>query len=325
MKKALLNLATAATLSLVGIPIATAGEVNLYTSNSEDSVAMVLDKVREEAPDITINVIAGSSGTLLRRIEAEKNANVADLFWSSGFSTLAEFADLFVKYDSPQVDNLLPALRAEDDPWTGTNTHVMVLMINEDVIEGDVPQSWEDILNESWKGKVTMADPANSSSAYAQLYGIYTLYGEEGVRKLAGVVELQGSTSGAYSSVAQGEYAVGMTMEYAAQRYVAGGQEEIELVYPSDGTFLSPEGLALIENAPHPEDAKRVYDLLLSHDIQAGLVGLTFRRPSRADLDDALKSSGLPLMNNINIVDIDQGKAASDREMLLNLWTEARD
>ncbi|MCW2307662.1 extracellular solute-binding protein [Rhodobium gokarnense] len=324
MRKALQHLVVATAIALAGTAAATAGEVNLYTSNSEDSVAMVLDKVREEAPDITINVIAGSSGTLLRRIEAEKANNVADLFWSSGFSTLAEFSDLFEKYDSPQVDNLLPALQAKDDLWTGTNTHVMVLMINEDVLEGAAPETWQDIMNESWKGKVTMADPANSSSAYAQLYGIYTLYGEEGVRKLADVVSLQGSTSGAYRSVAQGEFAVGMTMEYAAQRYVAGGQNEIRLVYPSDGTFLSPEGLTLIKNAPHPDDARRVYDLLLSKDLQAGLVGLTFRRPSRADLDEALQSSGLPLMNDIRIIDIDQGKAAAERDMLLDLWTKAR-
>ncbi|MCP1200021.1 extracellular solute-binding protein [Notoacmeibacter sp. MSK16QG-6] len=323
MKNLLIGLTAATALTLTG-GIASAGEVNLYTSNSEDSVAMVLDKVREEAPDITLNVIAGSSGTLLRRIEAEKDNNVADLFWSSGFSTLAEFSELFEKYDSPEVDNLLPALQAKDDSWTGTNTHVMVLMVNEDIVGGEVPETWEDIMEESWKGKVTMADPANSSSAYAQLYGIYKLYGEKGVQKLAKVVELQGSTSGAYSTVAQGEFAVGMTMEYAAQRYVAGGQKEIKLVYPSDGTFLSPEGLALIKNAPHPDDAKRVYDLLLSQDMQAGLVGLTFRRPSRADLDEALQSSGLPLMKDIKIIDIDQSQAAADREMLLELWAKSR-
>lgn len=322
MKTTLLSLAAAATIALSGV--ATAGEVNLYTSNSEDSVAMALDVIREKTPDITVNVIAGSSGSLLRRIEAEKESTVADLFWSSGFSTLAEFSNLFEKYDSPEVENLLPALQAKDNPWTGTNTHVMVLMVNKDVLEGEAPKSWQEIMGDSWKSKITMADPANSSSAYAQLYGIYSLYGEEGVRKLASIVELQGDTSGAYKAVAQGEYPVGLTMEYAAQRYVAGGQKEISVVYPTDGTFLSPEGLALIANGPNPEDAKRVYDLLLSHDMQEGLVGLTYRRPSRADLDEALKSSGLPVMNEIKIIDVDQDKAGSDRELLLELWAQAR-
>lgn len=56
--------------------------------------------------------------------------------------------------------------------------------------------------------------------------------------------------------------------------------------------------------------------------MQQGLVGLTFRRPSRADLDDALKSSGLPVMKEIKIIDVDEDKAGSDREMLLQLWTK---
>jgi iron(III) transport system substrate-binding protein len=327
MKTTLSNLTIAATfvLSSMGLTnAALAGEVNLYTSNSEDSVALALDIIREKAPDIKVNVIAGSSGSLLRRIEAEKDATAADLFWSSGFSTLAEFSSLLENYDSPEVENLLPPLQAKESPWAGTNTHVMVLMVNNDVLDRDPPGSWQDIMDVSWKGKVTMADPANSSSAYAQLFGIYQLYGEEGVRKLADTVELQGETSGAYRAVAQGEFPVGLTMEYAAQRYVAGGQEEIGVIYPSDGTFLSPEGIALIKGGPNPEDAKRVYDLFLSQDMQAGLVALTFRRPSRADLDDALKSSGLPVLKEIKIIDVDEDKAAAEREMLLKLWAEAR-
>ncbi|GLT11223.1 extracellular solute-binding protein [Sulfitobacter porphyrae] len=316
--------AVSAALSVCVSTSAQAGEVNLYTSNSEDAVALVLDALAEQAPDIKVNVIGGGSGSLLRRIDAEKSAPAADLFWSSGFSTLAGFSQLFDQYESPEVDNLLPALQAREEAWTGTNTHVMVLMVNADVLDSDTPSSWEDLMDPAWKGKVTIADPANSSSAYAQLYGIYKLYGEDGVRALADVVEVQGSTSGVYKAVAQGEYPVGMTMEYAAQRYVAGGQDEVSLIYPSDGTFLSPEGMALIKDGRNPEDAKRVYDLLLSKDLQQQLFALTFRRPSRGDLDEAIAASGLPLMKDLKIIDVDQAVAGDERERLLELWSEAR-
>lgn len=322
MKRLLQSVLISAILSSTSA--AMAGEVNLYTSNTEDSVTTAVDLIREKAPDIKVNIIAGSSGALLRRIEAEKGAPGADLFWSSGFSTLEEFKALFTKYNSPEVDHLTPSLRATESPWVGTNTHVMVLMINKDVLEDDTPTSWQDVMKPEWKGKVTMADPANSSSAYAQLYGVYSLYGEEGVRKLAANVELQGETSGAYKAVAQGEYPVGLTMEYAAQRYVVGGQRAIQVVYPKDGTFLSPEGLALIANGPNPEDAKKVYDLFLSQEMQAALVKVTLRRPSRDDVDDALKASGLPTMSEIKVIDVDQNKAGTERDKILKLWSEAR-
>ncbi|MBD9538928.1 extracellular solute-binding protein [Ensifer sp. ENS04] len=301
-----------------------AGEVNLYTSNTEDAVAAAVDLIREKNPDIKVNVIAGSSGALLRRIDAEKGAPSADIFWSSGFSTLEEFKSLFVKYDSQEVSHVIPSLRATESPWVGTNTHVMVLMINKDVLGRDTPTTWQEVLKPEWKGKVTMADPANSSSAYAQLYGVYSLYGDEGIRELADNVELQGETSGAYKAVAQGEYPIGLTMEYAAQRYVAGGQQNIQVSYPKDGTFLSPEGMALIANGPHPDDAKRVYELFLSQEMQGALVKVTLRRPSRSDVDEALKASGLPTMDKIKIIDVDQHKAGADRGRILDIWTKAR-
>lgn len=317
-------LALSVALSVPFSGAAQAGNVNLYTSNSEDAVALVLDALAEQAPDIKVNVIGGGSGSLLRRIDAEKSAPAADLFWSSGFSTLAGFSELFTDYATPEADSLMPALQAKDVPWTGTNTHVMVLMVNADVLDGKAPSTWEDLMDPAWEGKVTMADPANSSSAYAQLYGIYRLYGEEGVQRLADVVEVQGSTSGVYKAVAQGEYPVGMTMEYAAQRYVAGGQDEISLTYPTDGTFLSPEGMALIKDGPNPDDAKRVYDILLSHGLQQQLFELTFRRPSRGDLDESIAASGLPLMKDIKVIDVDQTDAGDAREHLLELWAAAR-
>lgn len=113
-------------------------------------------------------------------------------------------------------------------------------------------------------------------------------------------------------------------MEYAAQRYIDGGQNDISIIYPTDGTFLSPEGMTLIKNGPNPEEAKQVYDLLLSHDLQEQLFDLTFRRPSRADLDDAIANSGLPVLKDINIIEVDEAEAGEQRDYLLELWADAR-
>ena len=57
------------------------------------------------------------------------------------------------------------------------------------------------------------------------------------------------SSGTTYKGVAAGEYAAGMTLEYAAQEYVAGGQKEIRLVYPAEGSYLAPEGMFIIKGA----------------------------------------------------------------------------
>lgn len=90
--------------------------------------------------------------------------------------------------------------------------------------------------------------------------------------------------------------------------------------------FVAPTSgrVTLIKDSLNPEDAKRVYDLLLSKNLQQQLFELTFRRPSRGDLDEAIAASGLPLMKDIKIIDVDQTVAGDERERLLELWSEAR-
>lgn len=302
-----------------------AADVTLYTSNSEDSVQAALDAVKTAAPDLNVNIIKGGSGTLLKRIQAESKKPIADIFWSSGFSTLANFKDNFAAYKSGELEAIPASLRGAGNLWTGTNVHVMVLMVNEKKLAGRAePKSWADIFADEWKGKVAMSNPNSSSSAYAQLFGIWKLFGEDGVKKLAAATATQGSTSGVYKGVGQGEYAVGITMEYAAQRYVAGGQKEIKLVYPSEGTFLSPEGLVLVKGAPHPKAAAKLYDILLSKNAQEEIFSVSFRRPSRSDVDKKVSSSGLPSFSKIKIFEVDQAKAGEERKALLELWNSVK-
>lgn len=300
-----------------------ADDVTLYSSNSEDSVFAALDAIKAQDSGLDVSVVKGGSGTLLKRIQAESAKPAADVFWSSGFATLANFSENFAAYGSKHLDAIPMNMRGTDNLWTGTNVHVMVLMVNESRLNGmKKPATWSDLFKDEWKGKVAMSNPSSSSSAYAQLYGVWKMLGEDGVRKLAATVATQGSTSGVYKGVAQGEYPVGITMEYAAQRYVAGGQKEIKLVYPSEGTFLSPEGLILVKGAPHMEAGKRLYDALLSKETQSALFKVSFRRPSRGDLDDVITASGLPAMKDVNVFEVDQSAAAAARDELLKIWTK---
>jgi hypothetical protein len=77
-----------------------------------------------------------------------------------------------------------------------------------------------------------------------------------------------GTTSAAYEGVAKGEFAVAVTMEYAACEYVAGGLKEIQLVYPAEGTFRSPEGMAFIKGGKNPQGARKLYEFLASKAVQ---------------------------------------------------------
>ncbi len=301
----------------------TAGNVVIYTSNNQQAVQAVTDTAQTLLPRIKINAITGGSAQLLRRIEAETARTQADIFWSSSPNTLGAFKQLYEPYASPNAAAVPADLVEPGKLWTAANIHVVVAMLNTNQIGGNPkPKTWTDLMDPRWKGKIIIADPANSSTAYTIIWGIKTLYGADGLKKLAANVVVTSAAATVLRAVAQGEYPVGLTFESNAYAYVAGGQKEIELLYPDDGTFTSPESLVLVKNAPAGAAAKKVYDLLLAQETQIALLEAAFRRPSRSDIDVA-KYVKLPNLAAIKVRPIDETEAANQRTAFLAEWTAA--
>lgn len=300
-----------------------AGNVVIYTSNNQQSVQAVTDTAATLLPKVKISTITGGSGQLLRRIEAEAGKTQADIFWSSSPNTLGAFKSLYEPYKSPNASAIPADLIEPGNLWTASNIHVVVAMLNTTQLGGNAkPKTWTDLLDPKWKGKIIIADPANSSTAYTIIWGVKTLFGSDGLKKLAANVTVTSAAATVLRAVAQGEYAIGLTFESNAYAYVAGGQKEIELLYPEDGTFTSPESLVLIKNAPAGEAARKVYDMLLSKEAQIALLEAAFRRPSRTDID-VPKYVKLPNLNTIKVAPIDEAEAAKQRTAFLAEWTAA--
>lgn len=296
------------------------GNVVLYTSNNAQSVDAILGVAKDKLPNVKISTITGGSGQLLRRLEAEAGKPQGDLFWSSSANTLGAFTQLFEPYASPEAASIPAALRHPQNLWTASNVHLVVAMINTNQLGGTpAPKSWKDLLAPAFKGKIIIADPANSSTAYTILWGIDKLLGPDALKTLAGNLTVSSAASTVLRSVAQGEHAVGLTFESNAYAYVAGGQREISLLYPAEGTFSTPEFQVLVKGAPAGSTARAAYDLLLSKEVQIALLEAAFRRPSRSDIDVS-KHADLPAIGSVKVFDIDETEAAAKRDEFLKRW-----
>ena len=300
-----------------------AGSIVIYTSNNQQAVQAVTDTAATLLPKSKISAITGGSGQLLRRIEAEVGKPQADVFWSSSPNTLGAFKPLYEPYKSPNAAAVPPELVEPGNLWTAANIHVVTMMVNTSQFAGaPKPKTWADLLDPRWKGKIIIADPANSSTALTILWGFSKLLGADALKKLAGQLTVTSAAPTVLRAVAQGEYAIGLTFESNAYAYVAGGQKEIELIYPEDGTFISPESLVLVKNAPGGELAKKAYDLLLAKETQIALLEAAFRRPSRSDIDVS-KYVKLPNISAIKVFPVDEAEAAAKRAEFLAGWTAA--
>lgn len=319
-------LATAAlgSISLWTAASALANNAVMYTSNNVQVIDTATDVAKKTAPGLNIQKVTSGTGALMKRIEAEAKNPLGDVVWGAGFGTMAAFRQNFQPYLSPQAKDIPPQFKGPDNLWVGSNAHVMIVMVNNKQLKGaSAPKSWTDLFAPAWKNKIIMGDPATSGSAYDQVYGIYQLFGAEGLKKLAANVVISKSSAQVYKSVANGEYPLGITMEYAAYSYVAGGQKEIQLVYPTEGAFVAPEAVAIIKNPKNgAAAAQQLYDVLLSKEVQEAELTQNFRRPTRSDIDVA-KLTKLPNLSNIKVVGTDPAKAAADYKVVIDLWKDA--
>ncbi|MHC6154776.1 extracellular solute-binding protein [Bradyrhizobium elkanii] len=299
------------------------GKVVLYTSNNTEVVQIALNEVLRQAPGLNIRQVTGGTGVLMKRIEAEAANPAGDVFWSGGFGTLGAYVQFFDRYVSPEAKSIPSALLGPDGLWTGTNVHVMLVMANMSRVGKDsIPQTWTDLFDPRWKGRIAMTDPNNSSFTYVTVYGLLKKYGAEGLRKLAPNLVITGTTGETNTGVSGGEFALGITAEAAAYEYVAAGQSDISLVYPKDGAVLSPEGVVLVKGAKNPEAGRKLYDAFLSKGLQEAVLTTTFRRPSRSDIKVSSLVK-LPDMNDVAVIEIDQIAASKEREFVLKAWNEA--
>lgn len=313
------------TLAAAGMvaAMAHAQTVVLYSSNNTETIETALNVVKKKAPSLNVQQVTGGTGSLMKRIQAEAKNPRGDVLWSGGFGTLGAYKEFLEPYKAPEITAIPAEFRGPNDLWVGTNLHVMVLMVNERQLKGlAAPKTWSDLMKPEWKGKFAITDPSKSATAYMLVYGLLKQFGKDGLEKIAANAVVTSSSGTTYKGVAAGEYAVGLTIEYAAQEYVAGGQKEIKLVYPSEGSYLAPEGMFIVKGAKNMAAAKTLYNELMSKEVQEAQLVKNFRRPTRTDIAVS-KLTSLPDLKSIKIFPLDQDKASAEYEQLVALWNLA--
>ncbi|MDP3085311.1 MAG: extracellular solute-binding protein [Rubrivivax sp.] len=314
-------------LITLGVAAAAAGaaaqNVVLYSSNNPEAIANAAAALKKVNPRANVQQVTGGTGTLMKRMAAEAANPGGDIFWSGGFGTLAASQGVMEPYVSPQAKAIAPQFIGPNSAYVGTNVHVMVLMVNERQLKGmAMPKTWSDLMKPEWKGKVVITDPARSGTAFIQVYGLLKQFGRDGLERIARNAVVVQSSGQVFKSVAAGEYPVGITIESSAYEFVAGGQKEIKLVYPSEGTYLGPEGMFIIKGAKNMVQAKQFFDVLLSKEAQETLLRENFRRPTRSDIAVA-KLTSMPDLASLKVFPLNLQVATDEYEQLIVMWNLA--
>ena len=126
-------------------PAATAAEVVLYSSNPSELLDLV-SKGFEVKTGIKVSIVRLGTGEAMKRIAAEKDKPLCDVFWSGDVAVLENAKENFQPYRSPEA-KVLPAGYVEKEArWTASNAHVMIIMVNKSQVkEPEMPKLWKDL------------------------------------------------------------------------------------------------------------------------------------------------------------------------------------
>ena len=281
----------------------------------------------EKESGVKVEVIAAGTGELLKRVESEKANPLGDIFWGGSLNTMKPKAALFENYTSVNEDHIQPAFKNTEGPMMRFTDIPSVIMINTNLI-GDVKvEGYEDLLNPALKGKIAFADPSKSSSSYEHLINmLYAMgngdpdkgwdYVEKLCRNLDG--KLLSGSSAVYKGVADGEYAVGLTFEEGGAKYVADGAP-VKLIYMKEGVISKPDGIYIIKNAKHMENAKKFIDFITSKEAQSIIASQLHRRSVRDDVDPPV---GLLPKDQIKIIDDNEQVVEKNKKSWLDKFKD---
>ena len=311
--------------------------LNIYTALEDEQVSDYLTEFRELYPDVEINITRDSTGVITSKLLAEKDNPVADVVWGLSATSLLVLAqnDMLEAYAPEGVDKILPEFKdsAEVPTWVGIDAWETAFIVNKEVLKehgiDTVPTSYQDLLDPKYKGLIAMSNPASSGTGLLTVNGILSLYGEEeGWDYLdqldENVAVYMHSGSQPAKSTAAGEYGIGVSFGYrcikSAQEV---GSDICEAVFPEEGSGWDMEANALIKKDGEKEISKTFLDWAISDNIME-------KYATNYPIVATGVGDNIPEGYSKNPLDqlmpnIDFNKLASERESILQEWTDRYD
>jgi iron(III) transport system substrate-binding protein len=258
---------------------------------------------------------------VLNRIVAEAASPQADVFWSGDpvRPLILVKRGLVRAYVPPGAAAVPPAFKAADGTWTGGAARARLLLVNRNRVRPDaLPRSVRDLADPRWKGQTAIANPLFGTTTM-HVAALANAWGDDALKDFLRQLKANGcrvaSSNGEVKRlVAAGEVAFGLAdTDDAAEALKEGAP--IEVVYPDQdgmGTLLMPTAVVPLAG-PHPAEARRLVDYLLSSEAEQKLVDAASHIPLRPDVKPP---AGGKRASDLKAMPVDYARVADTMERL---------
>ncbi len=303
-------------------------KVGVYTTLEEPLAKELFDLFQKET-GIQVNWQRLSGGEVESRLEAEKGNPQASIWVGAvGLNHMsAKIKGLTTPYKSKMFANTPAAYRDTENYWVGLYLGPLAFMTNNKIAKAQgiqPPTSWADLLKPEYKGKIRMANPTTSGTAYNVITTLrYVFGGDEAkvfdyMNKLdKNIDQYTKSGSAPGKSVAIGEIPVAIGYAHDQVKLKVEGAD-VTITVPSEGTGFEIASMSLVKGGPDPVNAKKLYDWVLSAKAQ-NIIAKWYVVPLSSL---ATKNPVAFSMEEVKTVNQDIVWDANNKERLLERWVK---
>jgi len=263
-----------------------------------------IEKLFEKRYGIDVEPLVGRASSLVRKMVEEAKAGVryVDLHMGGSESIVTGLLHEGV-LDPLEPYMVLPEVKDPRQWWGGhiwidnakkfvygSAAHQTVsLWFNSQLIKADEARSFDDLLDEKFKGKIGYLDPRTAGSGASMWSYLREIKGEDYLRKLAGQkLALSRDQRVLAEILAKGKLAlvIGLTY-YSYAPFVKAGLPVEPLAVPKEGLYVSggSSHVVVLKNAAHPNATKLFLNWFLSRDGQDVYTRAMHQASRRMDVD----------------------------------------
>lgn len=244
------------------------GELTVYTGAGESQIEALVDAFMDQYPELSVEYFRGAGTALFNRFatEAEAGSVVADVFVPTVQpSFVTDNADWFLPLD----EELLPALADWPEEFRTEYTaqpvvEEIVAIYNTDTVDTP-PETWEDVLDEKYRGRIVLIDPLASAGYMSWFAILREALGDDFLEQLGELDPLWVDTGAVGAQqVATGQYDIVVPAYPSHSASLIDQGAPLELIRNLEPTQGLTTNVALTADAPNPNAARLFANWLLS-------------------------------------------------------------
>jgi len=270
---AVVGLVTRATVSAQAVNVEAAkkdGKVIVYGAQVPQAMKP-LHAAFEKKYGIQVDYWRGSSTKVSERALTEWRAGKPGfdvVEGNRGVQLIMRDDGLFQKYIPPSSEKFPAKFKEKDGMITPWRVLPISILYNTDMVKsGELPKTFDDLLNPKWTGKITMPDPTRHTTTAQFLWNLKELKGDKWLDLVKGLANqkplLVESLAPVTTTIIKGEAPVGITYIKYVKQYKGPVGYVLMDKYLSDPNYMS-----LGAKAPHPNAAKLYIEFVTSAEGQ---------------------------------------------------------